>query len=263
MSEDTPTPNTWITPDIQALLRKDPWFGSVSAELERAVLALGTPRRLQQGEHLFARGDPPDGLYAVLEGGLRISGVTEAGKEAILAIIEPPNWFGEIALFDRLPRTHNAMAEGPTRVMHVPLRGLDALLERSPHFWRHFGVLMALKLRLAFIGMEDLALLPAESRLARRLLMLAHASASDNPGPVTLALSQAQLGMMLSLSRQTTNQVLQSLQDQGAVQVSYGRIEVLDLDKLRAVSGLSPSERHILEHLQHGTRAPSPGQAHG
>ncbi len=254
-ADDTSRPSSWITQDTLALLRKDPWFGSVPPELEAAVLALGTPKRLQHGEHLFSRGDPPDGLYAVLEGGLRISGVTEAGKEAILAIVEPPGWFGEIALFDRLPRTHNVMAEGPTRVMHIPLRGLDALLAQSPHFWHQFGVLMALKLRLAFIGMEDLALLPAESRLARRLLMLARSSpAAEGQGPVTLSLSQSQLGMMLSLSRQTTNQVLQSLQDQGVVQVSYGRIEVLDLDKLVVVAGLSPSERHILDHLKQGGR---------
>lgn len=255
---DSPIPSSWLTQDIVDLLRKDIWFGSLPPELETRLIQMGSPRRLQHGEHLFSRGDAPDGMYAVLEGALRVSGVTEAGKEAILAIVEPPGWFGEIALFDQLPRTHNVMAEGPTRVMHVPMRGLTALLAEAPHFWHNFGVLMAFKLRLAFIGMEDLALLPAEGRLARRLLMLAHSSPeAAEPGSITLALSQAQLGMMLSLSRQTTNQVLQSLQEQGVVQVSYGRVEVLDIDRLMAVAGLSPSEHHILQHLKHKVRRQS------
>lgn len=250
---EVPLPSSWITREVLALLRKDAWFGSLPEELETALIEIAAPRRLQPGEHLFVRGDAPDGLYAVLEGALRISGVTEAGKEAILAIAEPPSWFGEIAVFDRLPRTHNVMAEGPARLMHLPLRAVDALLSRQPHFWRHFGVLMALKLRLAFIGMEDLALLPADARLARRLLMLACASpAARERGGVTLNLSQAQLGMMLSLSRQTTNQVLQSLQAQGVLQVSYGGIQVLDLDRLTVVAGLSPAELHILHHLRPG-----------
>lgn len=243
----------WITPELLALLRADPWFGSVPREFEEALLALAVPRRLQHGEHLFFRGDPPDGLYAMLEGSLRVSGVTEAGKEAILSLVDAPSWFGEIALFDRLPRTHNAVAEGLVRVLHVPQRDLLGLLERAPHFWRELGVLMALRLRLTFISMEDLALLPAEARLARRLVWLVEASAlTPSEGPCVVPISQSQLGLMLSLSRQTTNQVLQALQDQGVLRVAYGRIEVLDRDRLMTLAGVSSNERRILGKLQPG-----------
>ncbi|MDE2402944.1 MAG: Crp/Fnr family transcriptional regulator [Burkholderiales bacterium] len=238
----------WITPDVRALLRSDAWFGSLSSGLEVDLLTRAIPKRLTAGEHLFFRGDPADGLYAVLEGSLRISGVTEAGKEAILSMVEPPMWLGEISLFDRLPRTHNAVAEGPTKLLHVPGVVLDEVLGRCPHYWRDFGVLMALKVRFAFIGMEDLALLPADLRLARRLLMLAQAAGDD--GPCVLPLSQSQLGMMLSLSRQTTNQVLQNLQDRGVVLVSYGRIEVLDRAQLVAIAGLSSVDKALLGQLQ-------------
>ncbi len=243
----------WITPDVLALLRADPWFGSVPPEFERELLALATTKRLQHGEHLFFRGDAPCGLYAMLEGTLRVSGVTEAGKEAILSLVDSPSWFGEIALFDRLPRTHNAVAEGAVRVLHVPQDELLALLAHAPQHWRELGVLMALRLRLTFIGMEDLALLPAESRLARRLVWLVEASAlMPSEGVCVLPISQTQLGMMLSLSRQTTNQVLQSLQDQGVLRVAYGRIEVLDRARLMAVAGISKNEKRILSHLQPG-----------
>ncbi|MES2089772.1 MAG: Crp/Fnr family transcriptional regulator [Pseudomonadota bacterium] len=239
---------SWITPDVQALLRTGPWFGSLTSGLAPELLALGTPRRLQGGEHLFFRGDPADGIYALLEGSLRISGVTEAGKEAILFMAEPPMWLGEIAVFDRLPRTHNAVAEGATRLLHVPMAALDELLARCPHYWRDMGMLMSLKVRFAFIGMEDLALLPADMRLMRRLVMLSQSSPTD--GPCVLPLSQAQLGLMLSLSRQTTNQVLQSLQDRGIVQVAYGRIEVLDRAQLMAAAGLSSADKALLGQLQ-------------
>lgn len=238
----------WIAPETLALLRSDAWFGSLSSGLERDLLAHAVPRRLQSGEHLFFRGDPADGIYAVLEGSLRISGVTEAGKEAILSMAEPPLWLGEIALFDGLPRTHNAVAEGATRLLHVPAAPLHDLLAQQPRYWRDFGVLMALKVRFAFIGMEDLALLPADLRLMRRLVMLAHTV--GGAAPFVLPISQAQLGMMLSLSRQTTNQILQSLQDKGVVQVAYGRIEVLDRERLVTEAGLSSVDRALLGQLQ-------------
>ncbi|MFT3858329.1 MAG: Crp/Fnr family transcriptional regulator [Aquabacterium sp.] len=241
----------WITPDILALLRADPWFGSVPEAFVQDLLALAVPKRLKSAEHLFFRGDAPDGLYAMLEGTLRVSGVTEAGKEAILSLVDAPSWFGEIALFDRLPRTHNAVAEGAVRLLHVPQAELLGLLEAKPHYWRELGVLMALRLRLTFIGIEDLALLPADARLARRLVWLVEASAlSPSEGPCVVPISQSQLGLMLSLSRQTTNQILQTLQDQGILRVAYGRIDVLDRRRLMDCAGISSTERRILSQLQ-------------
>jgi CRP/FNR family cyclic AMP-dependent transcriptional regulator len=69
-----------------------------------------------------------------------------------------------------------------------------------------------------------------------------------------LPISQSQLGMMLGLSRQTTNQILQNLQDRGVVQVAYGRIEVLDGDQLIAVAGLSSADKALLGQLGPSTR---------
>ncbi len=65
-------------------------------------------------------------------------------------------------------------------------------------------------------------------------------------------ISQTQLGLMLSLSRQTTNQVLQNLQDQGVLRVAYGRIEVLDRSRLMEIASVSTNEKRILSQLQGG-----------
>lgn len=250
----------WITPAILAQLRCDPWFSHLAPEFEEALLSVAVQRRLKAGEHLFFRGDPPDGLYAILDGSLRISGVTEAGKESILSLLESPTWFGEISVFDRLPRTHNASAEGAVRLLHIPQADLMTLLERQPAFWRELGVLMALRMRLAFINMEDMALLSSEVRLARRLVWLVEGTAQvASTGPWVVPLSQTQLGMMLSLSRQTTNQVLSSLAAQGLVRMAYGRIEVLDRVRLMDVAALSDTERQILAQLQSTERAGGTG----
>jgi len=239
----------WLSDEVHATLRRDPWFGQVSAPVAQALLSLATLRTLQPGERLFLRGDAPDGLYAVLSGAVRISGVTEAGKEAVLALMESPGWFGEIAVFDGLPRTHDAAADGPTRLLHVPQGALIDWLAREPVGWRELGVLMSLRLRLSFINLEDMALLPADARLVRRLLWLVEGSprqAAD--GSCVLPISQGELGSMLSLSRQTTNQVLMDLQQRGVLRLSYGRIEVLDRVGLLDAARLSSAEARILRH---------------
>ena len=94
---------------------------------------------------------------------------------------------------------------------------------------------MSHKLRLAFIALEDMSLLPAAPRLARRLLLIAENYGESEPRRV-LQLAQEQLALMLSLSRQTTNQILKELQAQGVVQLTYGEIEILDFAHLRRLA---------------------------
>lgn len=221
----------------RALLLTGYWFRTISHALQDWLCAAATVRRLAAGERVFARGAPPCGLYAVVEGAISATGVSPAGKEALLTLIEPPHWFGEIALFDGLPRTHDTIAVGPTTVVHIPQAALETLLREEPRYWQAFGLLLTHKLRLSFLVLEDTALLPAAVRLARRLLMMVEGYGEHAQRRV-IALQQEQLAMMLALSRQTTNQILQELGAQGAIRLARGEIEILDIDKLRAAGAV-------------------------
>lgn len=215
-----------------ARLLQGHWFAALPQALRDALLAMAQVQRLDAGQRLFRRGDKPSGLYAVVEGAVRIGAVSESGKEALLTLVEPPYWFGEISLFDGLPRTHDAFAESDSTLLLLPQTELLALLERQPQHWRDFALLMSHKLRLAFLALEDMSLLPAAPRLARRLLLIAENYGEGEPRQV-LHLAQEQLALMLSLSRQTTNQILKELEAQGIVRLTYGEIEILDLQRLR------------------------------
>ena len=220
-----------------ALVRAGQWFQAVPVQLQDQLLALAAVRRLAHGTRLFARGDAPDGLYCVVEGAVRISTISETGKEALLAIVEQPHWFGEIALFDGQPRTHDAWGEGESVLLHVPRQGLAALLDMHPAYWRYFGLLLTHKLRTAFSVLEETALLPAAGRLTRRLVTMAegYGEWKSNTRRV-IHVPQEQLGQMLSLSRQTVNQLLKQLEAQGVIRLTRGGIEILDIDRLRTLA---------------------------
>ncbi|KFA91463.1 Crp/Fnr family transcriptional regulator [Archangium violaceum] len=210
------------------------WFQDIPEELGARLLDAAVVRRLSSGQRLFSRGDQPCGLYCVVEGTIRISGVSESGKEALLMLMEPPHWFGEISLMDGQPRTHDAIAEGATCVLQVPQAALKTMLAQEPRYWRDFALLMSHKLRLMFIALEELSLLPAPARLARRLLMIAEGYGNLREGPRrVIDVSQEQLALMLAISRQTTNQILKELEARGAVRLAYGKIEILSLETLR------------------------------
>ncbi|MCY1310493.1 Crp-like helix-turn-helix domain protein [compost metagenome] len=93
-------------------------------------------------------------------------------------------------------------------------------------------------MRLAFIALEEMSLLPAPQRLARRLLLITEGYGGLTGKRRVIQLAQEQLAMMLAISRQTTNQILKELEAQGALRLTYGEIELLDVDLLkRAATG--------------------------
>jgi CRP/FNR family cyclic AMP-dependent transcriptional regulator len=225
------------SPALRRGMQSCRWYRELPAVLRDALHARAVLRRLAPGTRLWARGDAFDGLYCVVEGAVRITGTGEDGRSALLTVIEPYNWLGEIALFGDCPRTHDAHADGETLVLQVPRLPLLALLRAEPRHWYDLSLLLACRLRV-FLGlMEEAALLPALSRVARRLAMIA-----DGYGELcghtrrVLRVPQEQLAMMLSLSRQTTNQILKDLEGRGLVALRYGEIEVLDLDGLRSLA---------------------------
>ena len=222
--------------DPLAVLERSAWFRAAPEALRTQLVQLGRVERLQAGERLFMRGDPDDGLYCVMDGVIRISAASFGGKEALLAVIEPVNWFGEIALFDGRERTHDAYAERESMLFHLPRAELAALLERAPQYWHGFGLLLTQKLRLAFDAIEEAALLPAAQRIARRLLLMA--GGYGEPGVLrrVLKVPQEDLAMMLALSRQTINQILKQFEAQGALQLRYAEIEIVDVKKLAALA---------------------------
>nr|WP_315464867.1 Crp/Fnr family transcriptional regulator [uncultured Rhodoferax sp.] len=230
-------------PDISSylpMLQTGRWFARLPSDFADGLLAMARVRHLQTGEKLFLREAPPCGLYAVVRGSIRIAGHSGDGdtaREAVLVLLSPPQWFGEISVFDGSARTHDAHAAEACTLLHIPHDELLAWLAHHPTNWRDLAVLMADKLRLAFVSMEEQTVLPAPQRLARRLLSMAQsygqATGTDRTLRV-LAITQEQLALMIGVSRQTTNQILRDFKARGVLRVQRGCIELLDLQALRS-----------------------------
>ena len=212
------------------------WYAGLPPAFATALLDRAELVPLAAGQRLFARGDAPDGLYCVLRGVVRVTATSSAGQEALLAMLEPPQWFGEIAVFDGAARTHDAWAQEDCELLRVPQASLLAELAARPQHWRDLGQLLTQKLRITFASVEELSLLPPTQRVAGRLLMMAggYGSWTDRSKRV-LDVSQEQLGLMLALSRQTVNQSLRELEARGCIKRNRAAIEVLDAESLRGI----------------------------
>lgn len=89
------------------------------------------PRGFADGERIFAEGDPGDAMYFVRSGTVRIQKQTGAGAQKTLAILEPGDYFGEMALFDQQPRSASAIAAGTTSVLRLSTASFDELHRRA------------------------------------------------------------------------------------------------------------------------------------
>lgn len=218
-----------LPPGLNTALASDGWFGAIAPALQNELLCQARVRTLVSGEPLFARGGEADGLCCVIAGALRIGAHNPDGDPAVLAWLEPYQWFGEIALIDGLARTHDAIADGPTQVLVVPRAPLLAWLDAHPAHWRDLAQLACRKLRVLFVAVEELAQLPLEERVWRRLQLVAQGYGSREAPRRRIRLSQEVLAQMLGVSRQSINKALKTLEAAGRVRLHYGEIELLDV----------------------------------
>ena len=208
----------------------NPWFGALPLADRKAVLAVCEAQRLRPGEMLFRQGDAvPRGrgaFYGLTRGRIKASSLREDGKEAILVVLEPGNWFGEISLIDGQPRTHDATALGDAEVLALPRAAFDALMKR-PAFSHAVCRMLAARVRSLYGMVEDATLRSTRARIARRLLLLARGDATlaRDARPV-VPVSQESLAMMLGITRQTLSKELKVLVAHDAVALGYGRIQV-------------------------------------
>lgn len=227
-----------LTIDERSNIESGSWFSKLSPPLRQAILSRSSVRRLPDGATLSARGAPAEDWCGVARGAVRVSSVSLGGKQVTLTYVEPGTWFGDIALFDGLPRTHDANAHGETTLLVVRKPDFKELLAQHVELYDALLRLNCRRLRLMFDAIEDLNTRPLAARLARQILLLArsYGIAEGEEIRIGLQLAQEDLAQLLGASRQRVNQELKVLERDGAVRIEPTRLVVLSKDKLLAAA---------------------------
>ena len=228
-----------LTISERSTIESGSWFSKLSAPLRSDILSRAVVRRLRDGALLSCRGEPAEDWVGVAKGAVRVSTVSLTGKQVTLTYVEPGTWFGDIALFDGLPRTHDATAHGETTLLSVRKPDFRDLLQKHNELYDALLRLNCRRLRLMFDAVEDLNTRPLAARLAKQILVLARAYGVPQGEEIRIGLQLAQedLAQLLGASRQRVNQELKSFEREGAVRVEPTRLVVLSKDKLMAIAG--------------------------
>ncbi len=230
--------NPFLTIEEQNNIEAGAWISKLSPALRSAILSRALVRRLGDASALASRGARAEEWCGVALGAVRVSSVSLSGKQITLTYAEPGIWFGDIALFDGLPRTHDADTHGPTTLLVVRKPDFKELLAQHVELYEALLRLNCRRLRLMFDQFEDLNTRPLQARLAKQILLLAksYGKAEGTEIRIGLALAQEDLAQLLGASRQRVNQELKGFEREGAVRVEPTRLVVLSRDKLMAAA---------------------------
>jgi len=227
-----------LTIDEQSNIESGPWFSRLSQPLREAILSRAVVRRLHDGAILSARGAPAEEWCGVARGAVRVSSVSLSGKQVTLTYVEPGTWFGDISLFDGMPRTHDAHAHGETTLLVVRRPDFKDLLANHVELYDALLRLNCRRLRLLFDAVEDLNTRPLSARLAKQILLLARSYGVEHGEEIRIGLQLAQedIAQLLGASRQRVNQELKGFERDGAVRIEPTRLVVLSKDKLLGIA---------------------------
>jgi CRP-like cAMP-binding protein len=193
-------------------------------------------RDFQKGEFIFREGEGSETLFIVKEGIIKLTKTSAEGREQIVRLLFPGDFFGLFALLRNEKHYANAEALGNTVICSINKK--DFLKMMESHSEMSFRFLLALndKLYQADESVSHLALLEVEQRLARALLLF-HDKMKAKNGTFTLPISKKDLASYIGTTPETISRKLLSFMSQKLINTDGRRnIKILEWDQLKLLA---------------------------
>lgn len=219
--------------ETEQLLNQSAWYNALPSECQTAFAKSAKIRRYVNQEVIHTKDEIGNGLFYVCEGKIRVSNFTPDGKEVVLTWLSNDDWFGEISIFDELPRTHQATADEDSLLINIAHKDFRHMIEKYPVLYQHFVPIFCKRIRLLFEIIEEARTLPVKFQLIKRLLYLSRSYTSQTGrNDISLDVSQESLALMLNTTRQSVNRWLNELQSAELIRLAYNKIEISDIKAL-------------------------------
>jgi CRP/FNR family cyclic AMP-dependent transcriptional regulator len=216
-------------------LSEAPLFDALSEEDSRALRAMVLVVKLNRGERLFAEGDKGDQLYIIISGKIKLTKAAPDGRENLLSVHGPGEMFGELSLFDPVPRTASATAVTDAELAALAHEDVRTWLSSRPEVSMHLLRALAQRLRRINEVKADLVFTDVPGRVAKALLDLAERFGVQNSDGIQVNhdLTQEELAQLVGASRETVNKALADFAARGWIQLAAKSVLVIDPDRLR------------------------------
>jgi CRP/FNR family cyclic AMP-dependent transcriptional regulator len=170
-----------------------------------------------RGDTIFAQGDPCDGVLYIQTGSVKLSVLSKTGREAVVAMLHPEEFFGEGCLAGQSLRMGSATAMTPSTIRCVPQKQMGRLLHKEHAMSDRFIAHMLTRNIRIEEDLIDQLFNSSEKRLARALLLLARYGTMDKPIRAVPQVSQETLAEMIGTTRSRVNFFLNKFRKLGFI----------------------------------------------
>ena len=177
-------------------------------------------------ETVFAQGDPAKHVMYIQEGGVKLSVVNQTGKEAVVAILGPGDFFGEGCLAGQAVCIATATTIAPTTMLVIEKDEMSRVLHGEHEFSDRFIAHMLARNIRVEADLIDQLFNSSEKRLARTLLLLARYGKRGDPQKVLPKVSQEMLAEMIGTTRSRVNFFMNKFRKLGFIQYNKGEIHI-------------------------------------
>lgn len=219
---------TNLVTDARAFLNGVPLFAGLGEASLQALAHAGKFVNVEKGQFIFFQSDPSEKVYIVHTGLVSIVLGSPDGREMVINEMRPGDFFGEVGVLTRQPRSTSAVARTEGILLELPIQVFLGILTSEPALARRILEMTANRLRGSSERESALAFLDAQARLARLLLQLEQQAAEK--GYVTI--SQEELAQRTGQTRQTVAKALGRWRRAGWLITGRGHIMLLSRSAL-------------------------------
>ena len=215
--------------DERELLRTVPIFAELDDTAIATLARLSQKRRCAKDSPVFFENEQGDFFFMILEGRIKVTILGDDGREVILSILSPGDFFGEMALLDNEPRSATAIAIEDTELLSLHRTDFQAVIADNREIMSALIRILSARLRRANHQISTLALLDVYGRVARVLIDMAREEGRRlRDGRIAFRRATHQeIANRIGTTRETVTRMLKDLERQGHIRVE-GREMIVD-----------------------------------
>jgi CRP/FNR family transcriptional regulator, cyclic AMP receptor protein len=216
-------------------LKYVPIFSELDESTLEQISKLGLRKSYTKDSVVLFEQETGSALFVIINGKVKVSRVSDDGKEVILTILGESDFFGEMAILDGLTRSANVTAMEDSELFIIQRTDFIDLLHSHPEVSIALLQELTQRLRSADMKIKSLSLKDAEGKVATVILQLADDVGKIKQGTVEIEKLpfQHDLANMAGTSRETISRTLHSFAKKGLVELDGSRLRILNYEKFK------------------------------
>jgi len=209
---------------MEQILKNIPLFADLDDHELQAIGAHAATKTYPKNSVIINEGDETNSMYIIQSGKVKAFLSNEDGKEVILTIMKPGDYFGELSILDSAPRSASIMTLEPSKFSIISKEDFDKTMDAHPEIARKLVSRLTRMVRRLTDSVRNLALMDVYGRVARTLLELSEDI--DDVKVINQKITHQDLARMIGSSREMVSRIMKDLQKGGYITPESNRIVI-------------------------------------